>query len=440
MGSDEVVILGGGMSGLAAGLASGAQVYEAGPRAGGLCASYYVAPGGTLRQFQPPPDGDAYRFEIGGGHWIWGCDGLVERFVSSLASLESYTRKAGVYLAASRQYAAFPLQYHLNALGNEVAGRALAEMVEGAARPGHGESMRAWYHSRFGSTLEQLFFASFQSLYTAGLWEEIAPEDGDKSPLDLPRVISGALGLLPPAGYNARFLYPREGLGALAEKMAERCRICCNQPVAGIETANRRLRFADGSSRSCGLLISTLPLFRTLELAGLRVMAPADPYVSVLVLNVGGRRGASCPEEHWLYISGARSGFHRVGFYSNIDRGFLPQSLRRSPEAVSLYVEKAFPGGVRPSPGQIEECAAQVISELRAWDWLDAVDVADPTWIEVAYTWRRPQSRWPELALQALERQGIYSIGRYGRWATGLLQQGLAQALEMGFQAGAMFR
>lgn len=440
MGSDDIVILGGGISGLAAGLASGAQVYEAGPRAGGLCASYYLAPGELRRQVQPPPDGNAYRFEIGGGHWIWGCEGLIERFVSSLVSLRSYTRKAGVYMAAGGQYAPFPIQYHLSALGSELAGRALAEIAEGAARPCPGGSMRAWFHSRFGPTLDELFFASFQSLYTAGLWEAIAPEDGDKSPLDLPRVIGGALGLSPSAGYNARFLYPREGLGALAEKMAQRCRISCNQQVVAIEVQNRSLRFADGGSRKYGVLISTLPLFRILEMAGLRVAAPPDPYVSVLVLNVGGRKGATCPEDHWLYISGARSGFHRVGFYSNIDRSFLPQSLRRSPQAVSLYAEKAFPGGARPSPQQTDRCAAQIIGELQAWGWLDAVDVADPTWIEVAYTWRAPQSRWPKLAIEALEQQGIYSIGRYGRWATGLLQQGLAQALEMGFQAGATFR
>jgi protoporphyrinogen oxidase len=440
MNRDDIVILGGGITGLAAGLASGAQIYEAGPRAGGLCASYYLAPGELRRQVQPPPGGNAYRFEIGGGHWIWGCEGLIGRFVSSLVSLQSYTRKAGVYLAGTEQIVPFPIQYHLSALGSEVAGRALAEIAEGAARPSQSGSMRAWFRCRFGPTLDELFFASFQSLYTAGLWETIAPEDGDKSPLDLPRVIGGALGFSPSAGYNAGFVYPQEGLGALAEQMAQRCRVSCNKQVVGIEVADHILRFADGSSRNYGVLISTLPLFRILEMAGVGVAAPPDPYVSVLVLNVGGRRGTNCPEEHWLYIGGAHSGFHRVGFYSNIDRGFLPQSLRHSPQAVSLYVEKAFPGGAKPSPRQMDRHAAQIISELQAWGWLDAVDVADLTWIEVAYTWRAPQSRWPKLALEALEQQGIYSIGRYGRWATGLLQQGLAQALEMGFQAGATFR
>ncbi len=59
----EALILGGGVTGLAAGYASGVPVCEARPEPGGLCASYYASAGGA---------GHAYRFEVGGGHWIFG--------------------------------------------------------------------------------------------------------------------------------------------------------------------------------------------------------------------------------------------------------------------------------------------------------------------------------------------------------------------------------
>lgn len=431
----DVVILGAGMSGLAAAIASGGEVYEAAARPGGLCATYYLVPGENRRR------GDAhdraYRFEIGGGHWIWGCEGLVERFVSSLVTLKSYARRAGVYIAPGGTRAPFPLQHHLGALGKQVAARALAEIVERAARPGSGETMRACLEGHFGPTLLEVFFASFQSRYTAGLWEEIAPEDAGKAPLNLRQVIGGALGVAPVCGYNATFQYPEQGLGALAEAMARRCQVKFRQPVVAIDAAAHRLRCAGGSSRRYQVMLSTLPLRRTVELAGVRVAAPPDPYVSVLVLNLGGSRGRNCPREHWMYVADSRSGFHRVGFYSNVDRDFLPRARRRSPRAVSLYVEKAYRGGCKPSPRQLAASAAAVVEELRAWGWLDTVEVMDPTWIEVAYTWRAPGSCWPEQAMAALARQGIYSLGRYGRWATGLLEQGLAQALAAGFQSGA---
>ena len=52
-------IIGGGMTGLATGMASGFGVLERLDHPGGICASY---------------ERDGYRFELGGGHWIFGGD------------------------------------------------------------------------------------------------------------------------------------------------------------------------------------------------------------------------------------------------------------------------------------------------------------------------------------------------------------------------------
>ena len=71
-GVADALILGGGMTGLAAGWASGLPVYEADTAPGGICSSYYIRPGSQERLHRPPEDGEAYRFEIGGGHWIFG--------------------------------------------------------------------------------------------------------------------------------------------------------------------------------------------------------------------------------------------------------------------------------------------------------------------------------------------------------------------------------
>lgn len=42
-----------------------------------------------------------------------------------------------------------------------------------------------------------------------------------------------------------------------------------------------------------------------------------------------------------LYNPDAKSGFHRVGFYSNVDCSFQPKSARQANEGVSIYVERA---------------------------------------------------------------------------------------------------
>ena len=85
------------MTGLAAGWASGLPVYEAEAAPGGICSSYYVRPGIQERLHQPPEDGEAYRFEVGGGHWIFGGDPAVLRFIGRLAPAKTYPRTSSVF-------------------------------------------------------------------------------------------------------------------------------------------------------------------------------------------------------------------------------------------------------------------------------------------------------------------------------------------------------
>jgi protoporphyrinogen oxidase len=62
--SEDTLILGAGMTGLAAGLVSGLPVVEAAAGPGGICSSYYRNPGTG----SPEAEAESYRFEIGGGH------------------------------------------------------------------------------------------------------------------------------------------------------------------------------------------------------------------------------------------------------------------------------------------------------------------------------------------------------------------------------------
>ena len=428
----DTSILGAGVTGLAAGWASGLPIYEAAGAPGGICSSYYVRPGDRERLAQAPADGDAYRFEIGGGHWIFGGDPLVLDFLRGLVPLAPYERRSSVYFPEDGRRVPYPLQNHLYALERDVASRALAEM----ARPDAGRvvTMRDWLLASFGPTLCERFFFPFHALYTAGLYEEIAPQDSYKSPVDLALAIRGAFGAPPAVGYNTTFLYPEPGLDALARALAARSTVHYGRRVEKIDVASRSLQFADGSQLGYERLLSTLPLSRMLDLCGLSLPERAHPSSGVLVLNLGARRGARCPDDHWLYVPRSRSGFHRVGFYSNVDASFLPRSARRDRDRVSIYVERALHA---PLEGRaLAAYCADVAGELAEWEMIGAVEASDPTWIDVAYTWSWPGSRWREAAIAALEAHGILQIGRYGRWTF----QGIADSVRDGLYAGAAHR
>jgi len=59
-------------------------------------------------------------------------------------------------------------------------------------------------------------------------------------------------------------------------------------------------------------------------------------------------------------------------------------------------------------------------------------EVVHPSWVDVAYTWRFPGSRWRERAIEALAGIGIQQVGRYARWQF----QGIADSIQEGFETG----
>lgn len=428
--SHQVFILGGGITGLAAGLVSDLPVYEAAATPGGICSSYYLRPGSGERLSTMPADGETYHFELGGGHWIFGGDPAVLRFIRSLTPVKSYQRRSAVFFARQNLYVPYPLQNHLGYLGTEIAARALNEML--TAPKTKPITMADALTQDFGPTLTEHFFGPFHELYTAGLWTQIGPQDGYKSPVNISLALQGAFGQTPPVGYNATFVYPEPGLNTLAQRMAEKCHVQYNKQVVQIDARRQVLHFADGAAAPYDTLISTLPLSKAMLMTGLEGGVPPDPYTSVLVLNIGAVRGSRCPADHWLYNPDAQAGFHRVGFYSNVDVSFLPQSAQAANDRVSIYVERAYRGGEQPTDQEIKIYAEAVVKELQSWEFIGEVEVVDPTWIDVAYTWSWPGSSWRAKALKRLEEYNIFQVGRYGRWNF----QGIADSIRDGFIVG----
>ena len=214
--------------------------------------------------------------------------------------------------------------------------------------------------------------------------------------------------------------------------MADTCDVRYAHRVVAIDPIGREVAFADGTSIGYRELVSTLPLVDVVRLAGLDLDGEPDPHTSVLVLNIGAERGPRHPDEHWVYQPHSTSGHHRVGCYSNVDASFLPGSARSTRERSALYVERAYRGGDVPTASDQAAFADAVVAELQATGYVGAVDVVDPTWIDVAYTWSWPGSTWRTRALDALAANGIHQVGRYARWSF----QGIADSVKEGLQAG----
>lgn len=363
----KTVILGAGISGLAAAYKTGGTVYEAMATPGGICLSYYVS---------------GYRFENGGGHWIFGVDKQAERFIKKFVECKRYKRDAGVYFNKIYPY---PIQNHFKKpIGVGPIGTMQHDLL-----------------NRFGDKLSRLFFFPFNEKYTASLYDKIAPQDPQKNPKDT-------------QGYNAEFIYPENGLDDLINTIAREADIRYKKRAIKIDPDKKIVYFTDGGSVKYDRLICTLPLNKTCELLR-HPWTPGLVYNSTQVLNIGATPGRNLPKEHWLYVPHCKSGFHRVGFYTNVDYSFAPKNR------VALYVEWAA----------LERKALsfqEAIKELKDWGWIKKVETIDTSFIDIAYTWTLPNSEEKERLLSMVEDCGIEQIGRYGRWHF----QGIAESIKEG--------
>lgn len=433
----KTLILGAGMTGLAAGYASGLPVFEAQRNPGGICSSYYIAPHTKKRLSKAPKNEEVYRFEIGGGHWIFGGDSFTKNLINSLTPTKRYERKAGVFFPDRNLHVPYPLQNHLSYFKEKERAQAMSEIIKNSRKKHAPETMQDFLSHHFGKTLSELFFHPFHERYTAGLYTKIAPQDSYKTPVNLTEIIEGANGKNKAVvGYNTHFIYPEGGLDALARKLATKCDITFGKKVARIDRKKKQVQFEDGTRTNYDSLLSTLPLNTTLKLSGIALEESPHPSPSVLVLNIGARKGKNTPEEQWIFIPHSKSGFHRVGFYSNVDNSFVPKSARGKENKVSIYVERAFAENTHLSAHEVEEFMKSTIAELQEWGWITDVEVADPTWIEVAYTWSWPNSTWREKGIASLEAENIYPVGRYARWVF----QGIADSIRDGLIAGSSFK
>lgn len=233
----------------------------------------------------------------------------------------------------------------------------------------------------------------------------------------LPRledVIAGAVGLNDrELGYNANFIYPRLGIGQLAQGMAQRVpALELGKSPVRIELARRRLLF-EREEVPFDVLLSSIPLPRLLELID-DVPAPVRQAASKLrcshlyYLDVALTR-ASGKDFHWAYVPEEKYPFYRVGCYSHFSPALAPEGQS------SLYVELAD-----RSPPDLERLQPRVASGLIEMGIIDherEIQFARVRRIDYAYViFDHEYFSALDAIRPFLDASRIISSGRYGDW------------------------
>jgi len=423
---EPVLILGGGLAGLSTALHLHRPwlLVEKESRVGGLVRTETMHGG--------------FRFDPT-GHWLHlrdpGMKALVhERLLPG--GLVTVARRAAVFTRGV--FTRFPYQVNTHGLPAEVVAENVLGFVEATLGEG-GRALREREPANFEEfILRHLgagFARNFMVPYNTKLFgvpprELSAAWCGRFVPRpSLREVVDGALGLGSDAlGYNATFVYPREGgIEGLARALhrevvagssAGEVRVS-TEPL-GLDWERRVARLSDRSEVRWSALVSTLPLPLLVELlhrvpdevraAAGRLRATDVTWVAV------GVRGPNVQPWHWVYTPEPEFATYRIGSPSAVFAGTAPAGTS------SFYVEYSGPR----SP---EACARAAVEDLvRAKMISGAAEVlfAEPRVIRNAYVlYDAHYGEARQTVVDFLSKVGIRIAGRYGNWEYSSMEDAL---------------
>lgn len=427
-----IAIVGAGLAGLSTAYHLGRpyRIYERDLEAGGLCRSYEV---------------QGFTFDMT-GHLLHFRQAKIKALVEGLLEgrLERHVRRSFIY--SHRTYTEYPFQVNTYGLPPEVVRDCLLGFIATLAKPAGGpsqdRSFMAWIMDNLGEGIARHFMVPFnEKLWQIPLEELTSDWVSWLIPKpDVKDVINGALGIKDKAfGYNPTFLYPkRGGIDALPKAFLPRVPdIRYGSELVELDTQRRRATFRTEQNGSQVLeyeqLVSTIPIpeliRRCTDLPNdIRAAADGLRCVSVYSVNLGVAR-ERVTDMHWIYFPEPGYPFYRAGFPMNFSPGLGPSGCS------SLYVE------ISHQPTEVvakDAVLARVRAGLERADIFTAKDeivAADVRDIRYAYVlFDRHRARVLPAILRELERRGIHSIGRYGRWEHTSMEDAIGQGKAMAGQ------
>ena len=415
----RVVILGAGPTGLGAAHRlkelghTQFALYDQSGQVGGLATSY--------------KDAQGFTWDIGGhvqfSHYRY-FDELMDKALG--ANWLDHERESWVWIEG--KFVPYPFQNNLRYLREDTRWKCLQGLIRLYKQPFNGrpKNFREWIDATFGAGLADVFMIP----YNFKVWAYPAEEMdfnwiGERVAVtDLERVLDNVLHARDDLswGPNNTFRFPTHGgTGAIWERVADlvgRETIHLNKTVTGIDPGAKTVAFADGTTESYDVLLSTLPVDRLTELCGwnsLHSTATKLRYSTSNIIGIGlsGKPSEALKKKCWMYFPEANCPFYRVTVFSNYSPNNVPDISRQW----SLMAE------VSESPHKPvdqEQLIEDTVEGLYATNLIQKHHDVLSTWAYRAHYGYPTPALGRDDALNALhpelEKHQIFSRGRFGGW------------------------
>ena len=402
------LILGAGLAGLSAAyhLEESYDIFEAEPQVGGVARSF------TL-------DGFTFDHAI---HVLYTKDPYATTLIRSLLQENFVEQQRSSWIYSHDTFTPYPYQANTYGLPDSVIHENLIGLIEARYKPQNDAitNFEEWTVATFGRGIAQNFMLPFNRK----VWATEPSQMGFEWIADrviLPNLDQIFLGAFQPSttqfGPNAAFWYPRKGgTDALPRAfLPHLAPVRTEMRCVHIDAHRHLLYFANGENHGYETLISTLPLFKIINLLSdvpppIRICATLLRANRVLTINLGIDR-PNISDKHWVYFPEEKFEFHRISFPMNFASGLVPAGtssiMVEISESDTRIIERH--GVLQRTIVQLIEAGILQINDTVLCSKIVEIDPA-----YIIYNREREQS---VNAIQAyLQSLNIISCGRFGEW------------------------
>lgn len=395
----ENIIIGGGITGLSfANFAENCMVLEKEEEVGGYCRTIYRG---------------SYVWDYA-GHFFHFKEKESKKYFENVFSgqgLISKSKNTKIYYEG--QWIDYPFQSNIWQLEKAEFIECLCDLYyadqQRKTDQSKYESFEHMLYKKFGKGICSKFLIPYnEKLYACNLQELDTDAMGRFFPCVSFRDVMDHISGGSITSYNDVFIYPKRGAVTFIDYLASKIpsdRIYTSCHVRKIDVENKVV-YTDDEKYSYKNLINTIPLNQFLQLLGRNYNETVFSYNKVLVLNMGFDKPSVDSTLDWIYIPDKNINFYRVGFYSNI----------LETKELSIYVEIGYAKNERVD---IEQAKRDTLMNLRKLGIITDHILVDyePILMSPAYVHISPEVNLLKKEIfKELEREDVYSIGRYGSW------------------------